>query len=290
MGSSEGTRRFEYKDDKSSKFWEISFAGNGFTVRYGKIGTDGQTQSKEFADAATAEKQSQKLIAEKVGKGYQEVGAETKPSTSKPVAQSAKAGKAEKPAKAPKDPKPAKAQPAKTLKPEDIAKDPESTAEALELLAGSSEAIDRLLAKHPKAGATLLEKLSHSSDKATRKSVCLNPNTPKETLIRLAPQFPGDFFQNPAFDWLLLEDPNLLFDIGGGLLKNILKRPECPTSFLKWAVGHGNEQEQLAAAMNPKSTVMLPASERKKATRPAPAKASKLTMINTRIPTAHIFE
>ena len=74
MGSNSGTRRFEYRDEKSSKFWEISVAGNSFTVRYGKIGADGQSQSKEFADAATAEKQAQKLIAEKMGKGYQEIG------------------------------------------------------------------------------------------------------------------------------------------------------------------------------------------------------------------------
>lgn len=33
MGSSSNTRRFEYKDDKSSKFWEVSVADNGFTVR-----------------------------------------------------------------------------------------------------------------------------------------------------------------------------------------------------------------------------------------------------------------
>jgi len=73
MGNNAGTRHFEYKDDKSSKFWEISPTGNGFTVRYGKIGTEGQTQTKEFADTATTENQAQKLIAEKVGKGYQEV-------------------------------------------------------------------------------------------------------------------------------------------------------------------------------------------------------------------------
>lgn len=74
MGSNAGTRRFEYKDDKSSKFWEICVEGNGFTVRYGKIGAEGQTQNKEFVDAATTEKQAQKLITEKTGKGYQEVG------------------------------------------------------------------------------------------------------------------------------------------------------------------------------------------------------------------------
>lgn len=145
---------------------------------------------------------------------------------------------------------------AKTAKPADIAKDPASTAKALECLAVGNVTIDRLLAKHPKASATLLEKLAYSSNKATRKAVCLNPNTPKETLVRLAPKFPRAFFQNPAFDWLLLEDPNLLFDIGGGVLKNILKRPDCPQSFLTWAVDHGSEQEKLAVAMNPEAPII----------------------------------
>ncbi len=75
------TRRFEYKDEKSAKFWEIQVLGNSFTVRYGKIGTDGQAQTKEFADAATAEKQAEKLIAEKIGKGYQEIGSGEQSST-----------------------------------------------------------------------------------------------------------------------------------------------------------------------------------------------------------------
>lgn len=240
MGNKAVTTHLEYKDEKSSKFWEISVNGNGLTVRYGKIGTEGQVQTKEFADAATAEKQAQKLIAEKTGKGYQE-GAGGKESLSNPAPTLDVQTKTEKPAKVAKN---------KPLTPADIAKNPESTAEVLASLAGSSEAIDRLLAKHQKAGAVLLEKLSHSCDKATRKAVCLNSNTSKETLVRLAPQFPGDFFQNPAFDWLLIEDPNLLFDIGGGVLKNILKRSECPVSFLKWAASHGDEGQQLAAAMN----------------------------------------
>lgn len=102
MSSDSDTRRFEYKDEKSSKFWEISVAGNGFTVRYGKIGTDGQTQTKEFADAAAAEKHAQKMIAEKTGKGYLEVGADAKPSATKPSAQPAEATKTGKPTKSPK--------------------------------------------------------------------------------------------------------------------------------------------------------------------------------------------
>ena len=132
-----------------------------------------------------------------------------------------------------------------------IANNLDAASEQLETIAGVDTSVDRLLAKHPSAGFFLLENLSHSSDKATRKAVVLNPNTPKETLLRLAPQFPSDFFLNPTFDWLLLEDPNLLFSVGQGVLKNILKHPECPESFMKWAVEHGSEQEKLAVAMNP---------------------------------------
>jgi len=117
-------------------------------------------------------------------------------------------------------------------------------------LLDKDDATNRLLAKHPRASSELLEMLSHSSDKATRKSVCLNPNSPKEVLLRLAPQFPSSFFKNPAFDWLILEDPDLLFNLGQGVLKNILKTPDCPESFMRWAVGFGSEDEKLAVAMN----------------------------------------
>ena len=144
------------------------------------------------------------------------------------------------------------------------ARDPAATAEQLQACAGQGDAIDRLLAKHPNASAQLLELLSHSSDRATRKAVTLHPNTPKDALLKLAPQFPGDFFQNPAFDWLLIEHPNLMFDIGGGVLKNVLKRAECPQSFMAWAATHGSEQERLAVAMNPQAQAdVLQAIERK---------------------------
>ena len=56
----------------SSKFWEISQDGNDVTVRFGKIGTHGQTQTKTFDDAAAAQKHAEKLIGEKTKKGYVE--------------------------------------------------------------------------------------------------------------------------------------------------------------------------------------------------------------------------
>ena len=68
---------------------------------------------------------------------------------------------------------------------EEIAKSPDSNAERLSLLAGTSKAIDRLLARHPNASPSLLEKLSHSRDKTTRKHVAIHPNAPKSVLLEL---------------------------------------------------------------------------------------------------------
>ena len=72
---SQSTRTFQYEDDKSSKFWEVTQTDTTVVVRFGKTGTQGQTQEKGFADAAAAAKHAAKLIAEKTAKGYLERGA-----------------------------------------------------------------------------------------------------------------------------------------------------------------------------------------------------------------------
>jgi predicted DNA-binding WGR domain protein len=66
-------RRFENTEDGASKFWQISVDGSSHTVRYGKIGTDGQEKTKQFDDEDAAQADADRLIAEKTGKGYEEV-------------------------------------------------------------------------------------------------------------------------------------------------------------------------------------------------------------------------
>ena len=73
MQGSASKRRFEFVEGTSSKFWEIALTGQEVTVRYGRIGTTGQTNTKSFPDAAAAARHAEKLIAEKTGKGYREV-------------------------------------------------------------------------------------------------------------------------------------------------------------------------------------------------------------------------
>jgi predicted DNA-binding WGR domain protein len=67
-------RTFEYHDHTSAKFWSIELRGTNLVVRFGKIGTDGQSQMKKYDDAAKARMGYDKLVAEKVKKGYVEVG------------------------------------------------------------------------------------------------------------------------------------------------------------------------------------------------------------------------
>jgi uncharacterized protein (TIGR02996 family) len=65
-------RTFWFSEGSSNKFWNITLSGKSFTVNFGKVGTAGQTQVKSFADESTAQKEHDKLVAEKLKKGYRE--------------------------------------------------------------------------------------------------------------------------------------------------------------------------------------------------------------------------
>ena len=68
--------RYELSEGTSNKFWEIELEGSSFTTRYGRIGTDGQSTTKDFKSPADAKKAYDKLVQEKVNKGYELVGDE----------------------------------------------------------------------------------------------------------------------------------------------------------------------------------------------------------------------
>ena len=93
--------------------------------------------------------------------------------------------------------------------------DPAASTESLAALLDKDDATNRLIAKHPKVGAALLEKLSHSSDRTTRALVTANPDTPPSIYLRLGAQFPSEFLANPMLDLLFLENPALLQDLSG---------------------------------------------------------------------------
>ncbi len=132
-------------------------------------------------------------------------------------------------------------------------KKPERRAEELSGAFGEYIEADRVIASHPNASADLLEKLSHSTDKATRRRVVGNPNTPAEVYVYLGRQFPREFLANPALDLLLMINPGLMEEVPEALLIRLLKHADCPSSLLAWAAGHAQAKVQLAVLMNVKA-------------------------------------
>jgi predicted DNA-binding WGR domain protein len=69
---SDWTVHLEFEEGTSSKFWRARVEGKTLYVNYGKIGSNGQTQVKELADAGAAKAEYDKLVRDKRKKGYEE--------------------------------------------------------------------------------------------------------------------------------------------------------------------------------------------------------------------------
>ena len=73
MEGSRPSRSFEFVGDGSSKFWQVSVDDSTLTVQFGRIGTAGQTRSKQLETPTAAQREADRLVAEKLGKGYREI-------------------------------------------------------------------------------------------------------------------------------------------------------------------------------------------------------------------------
>lgn len=98
-------RMFEFTDGRAAKFWHVERAGPVVTVRFGRLGTAGQTQVKDLVTEAAAVAHVDKLVAGKTRKGYAESGATVAPPpappASRPPAARAAAAPAAEPAPVP---------------------------------------------------------------------------------------------------------------------------------------------------------------------------------------------
>ncbi|WP_078129650.1 WGR domain-containing protein [Leptospira alexanderi] len=70
-------RHLIFKDGKSDKFWNVEVSGKSFTVTYGKTGAAGTSQTKTFDSEEKCLKEAEKLLSEKLKKGYIEEGSGT---------------------------------------------------------------------------------------------------------------------------------------------------------------------------------------------------------------------
>jgi predicted DNA-binding WGR domain protein/DNA polymerase III delta prime subunit len=66
-------QRLVYNEGNSNKFWEAAIDGNKLIVRSGRVGTKGQVQVKTFAKETTAQLEKDKLVNDKITKGYKDV-------------------------------------------------------------------------------------------------------------------------------------------------------------------------------------------------------------------------
>jgi predicted DNA-binding WGR domain protein len=66
-------RRLELVAGKSSKFWEVALIGCTLKIRYGRTGAKGQTLTKEYDSEAKTQSEMEKLVNEKLRKGYVEI-------------------------------------------------------------------------------------------------------------------------------------------------------------------------------------------------------------------------
>lgn len=65
--------RYELRDKTSNKFWQIELNKTSFTTTYGRIGSDGQSSTKTFDSKVEVKLEYERLVSEKVKKGYQRV-------------------------------------------------------------------------------------------------------------------------------------------------------------------------------------------------------------------------
>jgi predicted DNA-binding WGR domain protein len=72
IGEADTVRSLVYQAGSSHKFWRAGVRGAELTVSYGRVGTAGQVLVKTFDSSERAEREMNKLVEEKLRKGYTE--------------------------------------------------------------------------------------------------------------------------------------------------------------------------------------------------------------------------
>jgi predicted DNA-binding WGR domain protein/very-short-patch-repair endonuclease len=68
--ASETVRELRFEQGNSRKFWRASLRDNELSISYGRIGSSGQTVMKQFDSPERALREMDKLVGEKLRKGY----------------------------------------------------------------------------------------------------------------------------------------------------------------------------------------------------------------------------
>lgn len=111
-----------------------------------------------------------------------------------------------------------------------------TSSERLREIAAISNELAGLVASNPHADSQLLDELAiqarNNRDSETQRAITLNPNTSTKWLIALAHIFPEEFFANPAYNLLILEEVNFKHLFTRKQLLKLACIFNTPTSFL----------------------------------------------------------
>ncbi len=140
------------------------------------------------------------------------------------------------------------------LTPEQQAADENTKPEILRILAKQNIELARLVARNSNTDPELLKDLAASEDDLTLAGVTLNPNTPKDILLKLASKFPREFLANSVINLLLIENPNFYVEIPFWALINLLKQDNLPQWLLLGAANRDNSAVLIAVAKHPQTS------------------------------------
>src|SRR5262245_37911485 len=86
LGASMSLREFSYVKGKSRKFWNIELSEHAVSVHFGRVGASGRQQTKRFSSPHQAKVAYEKIIAEKLARGYRELPAKLKKTPARSLA------------------------------------------------------------------------------------------------------------------------------------------------------------------------------------------------------------
>lgn len=74
--SDEKFKMWVCQEDKHNKWWTYEISGNSVTTKFGRIGQNGQSSTKDFGDSWSRDAYANKKLSEKTAKGYNPVSKE----------------------------------------------------------------------------------------------------------------------------------------------------------------------------------------------------------------------
>ncbi len=108
-----------------------------------------------------------------------------------------------------------------------------------------------LEAASPSTPPSQLGRFASSREVALRHAVAGNPNTPSETLWRLAVRDASAVLENSVLGFLILENPNFLAELPAFARTSFLRCKDVPPAWLDWVLAWGDQDSKVQVLQNP---------------------------------------